>query len=295
MTPLRSSDPKPLFATNTAANIRIVIFVIASVVLMTLDHRHHHLETVRTVLSTLLYPLQYSVQLPWETARRLSAQLASRRTLVEENAQLREQQLLLNFQLQQLATLEAENRRLRILLESAAHIKDKAIIAELLTADLDPYRHQILLNKGTYHGVRIGQPLLDQHGVIGQIIHATPLSATAILITDPNHSLPVQVVRNGLRTLAVGSGNFQALELPYVSNKEDVQVGDVLVTSGLGGRFPRGYPVATVSRVESDPNSPFFARVIAQPMAQLDRTYEFLVIVGGAEQAAGSLSAHSGP
>lgn len=283
-----------MFATNTAANIRIVIFVIASVVLMALDHRQHHLEAVRTVLSTSLYPLQYAVQLPWETARRLSARLASRQELMAENAQLREQQLLLNFQLQQLASLEAENRRLRILLESAVHIQDKAIVAELLTADLDPYRHQILLNKGTRDGVRIGQPLLDQHGVIGQIIHVNPLSATAILITDPNHSLPVQVVRNGLRTLAVGSGNFQALELPYLSNKEDVQVGDVLVTSGLGGRFPRGYPVATVSRVEADPNSPFFARVIAQPVAQLDRTYEFLVIIGGAEQAADSVSARSG-
>ena len=294
MTTLKPSDAKPLFATNTAANIRIVIFVIASVVLMALDHRQHHLEAVRTVLSTSLYPLQYAVQLPWETARRLSARLASRQELMAENAQLREQQLLLNFQLQQLASLEAENRRLRILLESAVHIQDKAIVAELLTADLDPYRHQILLNKGTRDGVRIGQPLLDQHGVIGQIIHVNPLSATAILITDPNHSLPVQVVRNGLRTLAVGSGNFQALELPYLSNKEDVQVGDVLVTSGLGGRFPRGYPVATVSRVEADPNSPFFARVIAQPVAQLDRTYEFLVIIGGAEQAADSVSARSG-
>ena len=249
---------------------------------MTFDHRFHQLESVRDVLSTAIYPLQYAIQLPFDAGRRLARNLASHNALLEENSRLRQKQLFINAQLQKLAALETENRRLRLLLESSVNIRERVLIAELLTVDFDPYRHQILLNKGTYHGAHVGQPLVDQQGVIGQIIHANTLTSTAILITDPNHALPVQINRNGLRTLALGTGNFQELELPHIPNNEDVQVGDLLVTSGLGGRFPRGYPVAVVTKVEFDRGSPF-AHIIARPTTQLDRSREVLLIVSNPE------------
>lgn len=267
-----------LFAAETATNIRLIFFVLISIALMTVDHRQQHLDALRDALATLIYPLQYIIQLPFEGGGSLSGYLAERSTLLEENARLRQKQLLINAQLQKLTALEVENRRLRMLLESSANIQERVLIAELLTVDFDPYRHQILLNKGTRDGVHAGQPLLDEQGIIGQIIHVHTFTSMGILITDPNHAVPVQVNRNGLRTLAVGTGNFRELELPYIPNNGDIQVGDLLISSGLGGRFPRGYPVARVTRVDVDPGRPF-AQVVARPTAQLDRSREVLLII----------------
>jgi len=275
---INQNQSKPLFAAETAVNLRLFVFVLLSIVVMTLDHRHQHLDSVRNALATLVFPVQYAIQLPFDAAQRLSRSLASHATLLEENRRLRQKQVFINAQIQKLAALEAENRRLRMLLESSVNISERVLIAELMKVDFDPYRHRILLNKGTFHGVHAGQPLLDQQGIIGQIVHASTFTATAILITDPNHALPVQVNRNGLRTLAVGTGNFQELELPHIPNNDDIEVGDLLVTSGLGGRFPRGYPVATVTRVEFDPGRPF-ARITARPITELDRKREMLLIV----------------
>jgi len=275
---IKHHDSKPLFAAETAENLRLCVFVFLSVVAMTLDHRHHHLDTLRSTLATLLFPIQYSIQLPFQAAHRLSLSLSSHADLLEENLRLQQKQAFMNARIQKLAALEAENRRLRNLLESSANITERVVIAELMKVDFDPYKHRILLNKGTINGVHAGQPLIDQQGIVGQIIHASAFTATAILITDPNHALPVQINRNGLRTLAVGTGNFSELELPHIPNNDDVQVGDLLITSGLGGRFPRGYPVARVSRVEFDPGRPF-ARITAEPVTQLDRRREMLLII----------------
>ena len=259
----------------------MLMLVILSVIAMIMDHRTQHLEPVRYVLATLVYPFEYLVQVPILIGERLNSMFTDQGKLLAELDDLRKKQLFMNAQLQKLTSLEAENRRLRALLESSANMREKVLIAELMTVDFDPYRHQILLNKGTNHGVYIGQPLLDQSGVVGQIIHANKFTSTAILITDPNHSLPVQINRNGLRSLAVGSGDFNALELPYVPNNNDVQVGDLVITSGLGGRFPRGYPVARITQVGFDPGRPF-AHIIAQPTTALDRIREVLLVVSEA-------------
>ncbi|HOB61324.1 MAG TPA: rod shape-determining protein MreC [Candidatus Competibacteraceae bacterium] len=272
-----SSRIRYLFAIKPAAVLRLGLWVALSIAMMTVDHRYHALDGLRDVLSTAAYPLHVLMQLPTDTRSWLSENLAGRTTLLEENARLREKQVFLNVQLQKLTILEAENRRLRSLLESAVNTPGRVLIAELLAVDFDPYRHHILLNRGRKHGISVGQPVLDQHGVIGQIVHADPLTSTAILITDPNHALPIQLNRTGLRTLARGTGNFQELDLPHIPNNEDVKVGDLLVTSGLGGRFPRGYPVGTVTKVEFDPGSPF-ARIIAKPIAQLDRIREVMLL-----------------
>jgi rod shape-determining protein MreC len=264
-----------LFTVNPTAILQLGFWVTLSIVMMTVDHRYQYLNGVRDVLGTVVYPFQYLMQLPTNTKGWLEQNLAGRGTLLEENARLREKQIFLNAQLQKLTTLEAENRRLRSLLESTVNTPEKMLIAELLAVDFDPYRHHILLNRGRQHNVYVGQPVLDQQGIIGQIIHADPFSSTAILVTDANHALPIQINRTGVRTLALGTGNFQELKLLHVPNNEDVKVGDLLVTSGLGGRFPRGYPVATVTKFE--PGSPF-ANIIAKPVAQLDRIREVMLL-----------------
>ena len=284
-----------LFTVNPAAILQLGFWAALSIAMMTVDHRYHYLNGLRDVLSTAVYPLHYLVRLPTETRGWLNENLAGRGALLEENARLREKQLFLSVQLQKLTVLEAENRRLRSLLESAVNTSERVLIAEMLAVDFDLYRHRILLNRGRQHGVHVGQPVLDPHGVVGQIVQADPFTATAIFITDVSHGLPIEISRTGVRTLALGTGNFQELRLPHIPNNGDVKVGDVLVTSGLGGRFPHGYRVGTVTKVEFDPGSPF-ANITAKPFAQLDRIREVMLLENdspGMEPA--TAAAPSGP
>jgi rod shape-determining protein MreC len=252
--------------------------MVLSILLMTVDHRQHHLDSLRSALSVMVYPLQLLVDLPNSASQWFHESLSSRRALQEENASLRTQQLVLNTQLQKLEALEAENVRLRALLDSSFQVgKRSMLIAALLSVDMDPYRHQIEINKGSLDRLFEGQPLLDSQGVVGQLIHVGPFTSTAMLITDASHAIPVQVNRNGLRTIALGTGNIDRLELPHIPNNADIRIGDLLVTSGLGGRFPHGYPVAEVTEVEQDPGRAF-SHVIARPRALLDRSREVLLV-----------------
>ncbi len=249
-----------------------------SIVLMTIDHRQHHLDSVRSFLSVVVYPLQWLVDLPGTSSEWFRESLSTRRELQEENASLRTQHLMLSTQLQKLEALEAENRRLRSLLDSSFQVGNRhMLIAELLSVDMDPYRHQIEINKGSLDHLFEGQPLLDSQGVMGQLIHVGPLTATAMLITDPGHAIPVQINRTGLRTIALGTGSIDRLELPHIPTNADVRIGDLLISSGLGGRFPPGYPVAEVIDVEQDPGNTF-SEVMARPRAHLDRSREVLLV-----------------
>ena len=179
--------------------------------------------------------------------------------------------------MQKFDALEAENLRLRELLDSSFKVSDRVLIAELMAVEMDPYRHQVILNKGERDNAFVGQPLVDAYGIMGQILHTTPFTSTAMLITDPAHATPVQVNRNGLRSIAVGTGSLSELSLPHIPNSADIRVGDLLITSGLGGRFPPGYPVATVVAVTIDPGHPF-AQVSARPLSHLDRSREVLLV-----------------
>ncbi len=259
--------------------------MIASIALMTLDHRHHTLEGIRSTLSIVVYPMQYLVNTPFALADWASESLSSRNTLLSENGALREKQLQLEFKLQKLASLEMENQRLRALLQSSNRVWERVLIAELVSVDFDPFKHQILLNKGSNSGVFEGHPLLDAHGVMGQINHVSPFTSTAILITDPSHATPVQVNRNGLRSIALGSGEPDRLDIPHIPNNADIVEGDLLVTSGLGLRNPAGYPVAKVTSVVRNPAEPF-ARITATPLAHLDKAREVLLVWPGEREEA---------
>jgi rod shape-determining protein MreC len=260
-----------------------MLFVGLSLVFMTLDHRFHQLETLRTGLNLVITPLQYIVDLPLRLAADSSEALSSRSYLIEENQQLHDENLMLQARLQKFEALVNENQRLRALMQASKRVADDVQIAEIMSVDLDPYKQLVILNKGSYEGVFVGQPLLDANGVMGQIIEASPLRSTAMLISDPSHALPVQVNRNGLRTLAVGTGNPQVLELRFIPTSADIEEGDIVSTSGLGGRFPADYPVARVSKVQRIPGEPF-AKIEAEPLAYLDRSREVLLVLSKPEQ-----------
>lgn len=254
-----------------------MLLVLVSALLMTLDHRQQLLEPVRQGLAAAVYPIRLAANMPSEVGDFVNRQLESRRDLRETNARLRSQVLLYQARLQKLDALEVENIRLRQLLDSSYEVGESVVIAEQLRVDLDPYTHLIQIDKGATEGAFLGQPVLDANGVIGQVDRIGPLSATVRLITDPSHAIPVQVNRNGVRTVAMGTGNLSRLELTSLPNNTDIVAGDLLVTSGLGGRFPSGYPVARVTSVKVDPGREF-AQVTAVPTGALDRTQEVLLI-----------------
>ncbi len=277
---LQGCDIKPLFIQGPFTTPRLVALVCLSVVMMVIDHRQEHLTSLRAALSLIVYPIYYVVNAPVTTGEWLTGRLATRAHLMEENQRLHRLQLELQAKLQRFAALQAENARLRELLESSSRVPEKVLIAELMAVDPDPFSHRIVINRGSRHGVYEGQPLLDAHGVTGQVVSVTPFSSTAMLITDVSHALPVQVNRNGLRAVAVGTGKLDQLELTNIPDTADIQAGDLLVTSGLGGRFPAGYPVATVTSVKHDPGLTY-ARVVAKPAAHLERIREVLLVLSG--------------
>jgi rod shape-determining protein MreC len=249
---------------------------------MTLDHRTNYVGTLRSSIAVLVYPFQYLVNFPANVGDWASESFTSRKTLQEDNSTLRTQNLILTTQLQKLNFIESENIHLRNLLESSKRVGERILIAELLSVDMDPFKQQVIINKGSASGDDIypGQPFVDAKGVMGRLVHITPLSSTALLITDPSHILPIQVNRNGLRAIAKGTGSQTRLEIPYLPNNADIKVGDLLVTSGLGCVFPVGYPAAIVVEINIDPSLPF-AEVLAEPIAELDRSSEILLVWPG--------------
>jgi rod shape-determining protein MreC len=266
-----------LFIRGPSASVRVAAVVIASIALMTADHRSDHLNTVRSVLETLVYPIQYAVDLPIRAGEWVVHSAASREKLLAENERLKLERLQLRAQLERLVTIKAENKRLRGLLRSSVKTGDRVLIAELLSVDMDPFSRRIMLNKGRRDGVYVGQSIIDSQGVMGQIISVGPFSSSALLITDPAHAVPVQVHRTGLRAVATGTGAADVVALSHIPNNADVRVGDLLVTSGLGGRFTEGYPVGRVVSVKRDSGQPF-AEVSVEPLAHLERNREVLLV-----------------
>lgn len=257
--------------------MRIVVFILASLIMMTVDHRQGHLEKVRSALSVFVYPLQYIANLPIAVTNWASEALTTRTRLMEENALLRDEQLMLSSKIQKFEILQAENERLRKMLQSSEKLDERVLIAELLAIDLQPFRHQIVINKGQREGVYDGQPIVDANGVMGQIVHVGPFSSTVLLLTDPTHAIPVQINRNGLRSIAVGTGQSHILQLEHLSNNVDIREGDLVVSSGLGSRFPSGYPVGVVHNISRVPGEPF-VKVTIIPSAQLEKNREVLLV-----------------
>lgn len=257
--------------------MRLLVFTVLSVALMVVDARFAVLKPLRGQLGLIVEPVYWLGRLPvtlWEGA---TQGLSSRSELTAENERLKAEQLILQRRLQKLAALTEQNVRLRELLNSAALVDDDVLATELIGIDPNPFSHRILIDKGAKDGVLLGQPVLDARGLMGQVVEVLPYSSRVLLLTDSTHSIPVQVNRNGLRAIASGTGNPERLELRHVADTADIKEGDLLVSSGLGQRFPAGYPVATVTEVIHDSGQPF-AIVRAVPTASLNRSRYMLLV-----------------
>ena len=263
---------------------RFLLLAVACIALMLLDRRDQHLLRVRQALDLVVYPVRVAVDLPFSTWHSMRDTFAEREALIAENRQFRTERLETEGRLQRLEALERENQRLRELLDSTARVGRRALVAEILSVDLDPYRQRFELNRGLVDDVYIGQALIDAKGVVGQIVRVGPLTSEALLITDADHALPVSVNRNDLRTIAVGTGDSGRLRLPYLTNNANIVVGDLLISSGLGGVFPAGYPVGRVIEVTLRPEQAF-AEVLAEPSSSLDRDREVLLVWDSSEAA----------
>lgn len=248
-----------------------------SIILLVIEHRGTGMDRTRSLLSILVYPIQLLVSVPLELAEDAFTVAISYSALKNENKILKQKRLVDNIKLLKHVALENENIRLRGLLENTFKLGEQVLVAELLSVNLVPYEHVVVVNKGTRLGVTVKRAVLDANGVVGQVIRALPLSAEIMLITDPNHAIPVQVARNGLRAIAVGSGYINRLNLPFLPHNADILVGDLLITSGLGGTFPQGYPVAVVDSFTVQPHA-LFANVHATPQAKLDTSRELLIV-----------------
>ncbi|RMF95649.1 MAG: rod shape-determining protein MreC [Gammaproteobacteria bacterium] len=283
---LNTPDSEQRGFRETSPGLRAAVFCLIAVLLMVTDSRSQLLLDLRRVLAASAYPLQLLLDSPVAAGRWLAENLATRGQLLDENEALQRRLLEQAGRLQRMASLEQENARLRALLESTAKVSDRVLIAEIMAVDMNPFRQRIVINKGSRDGVFVGQALIDADGVVGQVTRDQVFSAEALLITDVEHAVPVELLRTRQRTIAVGTGQVDRLSLPFLPRNADVQPGDLLVTSGLGGSFPPGYPVGTVTEVSSGPGEPFLT-VSAQPAAKLDRIREVLLIWPGQATAAG--------
>ena len=273
-----SSNP----ARIPALGARVILFIVISILLMYFDHRENHLDAVRNGLGAAVYPVRVVVDAPVRLWRWLGGVMTTRDQLQSEVSRLRSERLVTNVRLQRLAALEAENARLRAMLEARTRVRDAVRVAEIMAVDANPYEHNLVINVGSRDGVYDGQAIVAAEGVVGQVIRTGLLTSQAVLISDTDHALPVEVNRNGLRTIAVGTGEIDRLDLPFLPNNADIRVGDLLVTSGLGGTFPSGYPVAVVNTLTRIPQQQF-ADVTAVPSAALDQVREVMLIGAAAE------------
>ena len=260
--------------------VRLVFFAMLSLLLLFVDARYRYLESTRSALSVLVSPIQQLATLPgalWQKAGDLFITQDAQRSLAKENNVMRQQHQLDAAQLLQLQTMQSENGQLRKLLELPQRSEFNAQLAEIVYAERDVFRRKVLINKGADADVRIGQVVMDDVGIVGQITRVYPWLSEVTLITEKDHAVPVQVLRNGLRTILFGAGDTSQLSLRYMPVSADIQNDDMLVTSGIDGIYPPGLPVARVVKIERDAAYPF-ARVTCLPVAGVDKHRHLLIL-----------------
>lgn len=258
----------------------MLLALVASILVFFLDTRLDYFKPVRSVLSTAAYPVQAAASLPSDLSGWISDFFQDRKQLREKITVMEANNMLQNIRLQKLQSLERENMRLKELLGSSFRLQERVQVAELLTIDLDPFSQQVVIDKGENYGIYVGQPVLDATGVMGQVTETSAVSSRVVLLTDPSHSIPVQINRNGLRAVVTGRGLGEYLQMDFLPHNADVREGDLLVTSGLGGRFPVGYPVGKVVSVEFPQGKPF-ADIKVEPAAKLSTSREVMLVLPG--------------
>ncbi len=270
-------SPPPLFKQGAPARVKVIVFALISLVLLVVDARMNLLSGVRQVAATVLYPVQMAALMPREALGSMGGYFSSLSSLQKEVRELKNQQLVQARLLQQAQFQSAENAHLRRLMEAREQLPVKTLMSEVLYDARDPSTRRIVLDRGARSGVMLGLPIVDHAGVIGQVTRVFPFTSEVTLLTDKEQAIPVQVLRSGLRSIAYGRGQSGLLDLRFVAQDADIQVGDVLVTSGLDGMYPAGLAVARVIQVEKAAGS--FGRVVAQPLGGIDRNRQVLVIM----------------
>ncbi|MBR9856835.1 MAG: rod shape-determining protein MreC [Gammaproteobacteria bacterium] len=268
---------KPIFGRGPSLPIRLALAVVASLVLIIADSRYHSFTEAKVYLNSLVSPLQYVANSPRLLLDSASTQLMSRQSLLAQSQRMEQELFLLRDDLLRLRHLSQENQRLRDLLGSPVRFDTRRMVAEIMAVDTDPFSHQVVIDKGSLVGVFEGQPVLNEQGVVGQVISVGKTTSRVLLITDTSHGIPVRVARNDIRAIASGSGQLDRLLLHNITRNTDIREGDVLLSSGLAGRFPEGYPVGRVSRVGYEEGQPF-ADIRVQPFAALDRVRYLLLL-----------------
>src|SRR3984957_16442640 len=274
MVAFRSTDAS---GRTTGLLFRCVLYCLLALALIIVDKRYDHLGKIRRLLSVVAYPVQIAVASPFEGWHWFRDSVSTRDALRADKTKLEAELRVAQFRLQRYEALEAETQRLRALRDNTAGVTDRFVIGDIMNVDLDAFREWVLVDKGAGDGVYVGQAVLDSGGVFGQVARVGQLTSEVILVSDAAHAIPVQINRNGLRTVAVGTGDTNRLKLPYLPTSADVVAGDLLVTSGLGGGFPAGYPVGTIAEVKRDP-AQSLADVDVKPAAALDRSRELLFV-----------------
>jgi rod shape-determining protein MreC len=275
--PALSYDPAPFFKRGPTPFVRFVFFSLVSLALLFADGRYGYLENVRVGVAVVLGPLQRAALLPSQAWDVVTAYFASQTRLAAENKQLRQQLLMQGAAVQSAQSLLQENGRLRGLLQAHTRYQGNDILAEVLYLGRDPFSQKVYVNKGSTDQVKAGQAVIDDVGVVGQVTRVYPAVSEVTLLTEKDHTIPVKVERNGVRTLLVGGGTGHAPELRFMSANADIQSGDVLVTSGLDGTYPAGLAVAIVAAVERD-SGLMFARITCRPLAGVDRSDQVLIV-----------------
>lgn len=266
-----------IFTRGPSISHRLTIALVASVLLIFVDQRLDGFSATRVYLNSLVSPLQYLADLPGDLLNWSARRLTTQQQLISENRKLQDKITLMTEQLQRFDILQQENDNLRKLLGSPVRKNAKKMIAELMAVDNNPFSHQIVINKGAIHGVYESQSVLDDNGIVGQVMQVGSTNSRVLLVSDLTHAIPVRIARNNVRMIASGSGRLQELTIEHVPHSVDIRPGDKLVSSGLGNVFPEGYPVGVISSIVRDESRPF-AHIIAKPTAQLQRL-KFLLLL----------------
>ncbi|WP_092013359.1 rod shape-determining protein MreC [Marinobacter daqiaonensis] len=266
-----------MFVQGPVPGFRLLFVLVLSLVLIVADARFDRLEEVRSRISTFLAPVFWLGNAPDRLGDWFAGLVTPREDLVSENEALKARLMILERRALKYAAVAAENNRLRELMNASGTLDDRVVVAEVVGVSPDPYSHEVIINKGSRDGVSAGQAILDANGLMGQVLYTSAFTSRVLLISDSSHAVPVEVLRNGLRAILLGNGDIGQLELVHVPDTGDIREGDVLVSSGLGGRFPKGYPVAEVSSITKDPGAPFIT-IHAEPMASLSRSKLVLVV-----------------
>lgn len=270
-------ESTPIFSDATAGTLRLIAYLALAAILMVLDHRNGWLHRARYASAAAIVPIYKIAAAPADWIHDASTAFAQRRQLIGENRQLREALLLAEARLNRMDAVTHQNERLKQLLDTQQLLGMHAQLARLIDVQLGPTRDRVMLNVGAHEGVHVGQVVIDSHGVMGQIIETLPHASVAMLVVDPEHAVPVMLARTGLRGIAHGTGNADQLVVPDLPLSSDVKPGDQWVTSGLGGRFPAGFPVGTVTRLKHGPSG-MFLEALVKPAAELERSGEVLLL-----------------